>query len=92
MHTGRSVVALATLAVSVLIQYDDPRVLVGVDPGAQVSDPAAYVAVSACPYLTTQRLDLPVPFELVWHKKSDHGSVVPDESRPHVTGLLTRCP
>jgi hypothetical protein len=79
------------LALNLLLRLDPPEVVVYVDPGTRVEDPAAFAAREACPALTAQGVPLPVPFAIQWFRRHGEGNVlVPDPSR-RVTGMLTGC-
>jgi hypothetical protein len=89
---SRHACAAWVLAVSVLLGFDPPHILVYLDPQDGVNGVAETVAREACPYLRAEEVPLPVPFEVRWFRKDGESRrYVPDPGR-RVTGLLTTCP
>jgi hypothetical protein len=80
------------LAVSVLLGFDPPQILVYVDPQDHVNGVAETVAREACTYLRAEGVPLPVPFEVRWFRKDGESQrYVPARER-RVGGVLISCP
>jgi hypothetical protein len=79
------------LALNLLLRLDPPEVVIYVDPGTRVEDPAAFAAREACTTLTAQGVPLPVPFAIQWFKRQGEGhALIPDSPR-RVSGMLMAC-
>jgi hypothetical protein len=80
------------LVVSVLVRFDPPEVLVYVDTPYDGNDVADMVAHEACPFLRTDGVPLPVPFEVRWLRKVGESQRYVPDAGSRVRGVLTVCP
>jgi hypothetical protein len=80
------------LAATVLLRLNPPDVLIYPEAGERIEAPDQWAAASACSYLRSVGVPLPVPYAIQPFKSAGEGKAqVPDPTR-RVTGMLNSCP